>query len=122
MIDPGYPALSAALSASMLWRAGAAVAEGIARAWPSSFVVTVSAPIRKTLDRSLIAWVVALGGALCLLLQPAIPEYVRPGLPRAWQAAAIVVAVIVAMNGRAIEEAWPHSRLARLFAHRRPQR
>ena len=118
MIDPAYPALSKSLTGSLLWRAGTAMVDAVVLAWPSSVVGRVSASVRHTTDTSMVASIAALGGVLCVLLQQAVPQYIRPGLPWMWPLAAIATAAIVAVNGRAFERAWPHSRLARLVTRR----
>jgi hypothetical protein len=119
MIDPAYPALSTALVHSLLWRTGAAAVAALAMAWPSSAAARTLTALRDARSTTVIASIAALAWALWMLLQQAVPLYVRPGLPVMWPLAAIAIIVIVAMNGRALERAWPHSRLARLFA--RPQ-
>jgi hypothetical protein len=122
VIDPAFPALSKAIDGSLLWRCATAAAEAIDNAWTSSLTARAIAPVREIWNRSLIAWTIAIGGALCLLLQPAIPAYVRPGLPWMWPLAAIAIAVVVATSRRALEGAWPHSSTARMFAQRRQDR
>lgn len=118
MIDPAFPALSKALADSALWRGGAAIVSVMTAAWPSSVAARVTASLRNKVDRSTAAGIIAIGVALCALLQPAIPAYVRPGMPWIIPVAAIAIAALIASSGRAIDDAWPHSRLARLIAGR----
>lgn len=119
MIDPVYPALSHAIATSVLWRAGSAAVAGMARAWPTSLAARACTYLRQRVDGPASAWMAAIGITLCLLIQPLIPAYVRPGMPKMWPLATIAIALVAATGGRAISEAWPHSRLARLFAQRR---
>jgi hypothetical protein len=118
MIDPAYPALSNALVHSLLWRSGAAAFSALAIAWPSSAAARILTALREARSTSVLASIAALAWALWMLLQQAVPLYIRPGLPVMWPLAALAVIVIVAINGRALERAWPHSRLARLFSRR----
>ncbi len=122
MMDPSYPSLSKAVADSVLWRTGAAAVALLAAAWSSSSAARMVAATRDRFDRPSMAWTITVGGLLCLLLQPAIPAYIRSGLPWFWPLTAIAVAAVCAANVRALEKAWPHSLLARLVTERRPHR
>jgi len=122
MIDPRYPGLSTAIVHSILWRAGAAVVDAFANAWPASRTATAAAataPLRGLVN---IASIAAVAGAIALVMQVAIPSYVRSGMPLMWPIAALILLTIVAVWAKAFERAWPYSRIARLSTTSRSPR
>lgn len=116
MIDPRYPALSMTIVNSLLWRAGAALTEAFARAWPSSRAAAQATAVRRLGGVSSVAFIAAAAVAAATAIQLAVPAYVRSGLPIMWPLTAIVVLIIVAVWSKSFQHAWPHSRLARLLA------
>ena len=122
MIDPRYPGLSTAIVHSILWRSGAAVVGAFANAWPASRTATAVGASARLRGLFSIASIAAVAGAIALVVQLAIPAYVRSGLPLMWPIAAIILLAIVAVWAKAFERAWPYSQIARLSTTSRSPR
>lgn len=116
MIDPRYPGLSAAIVHSILWRAGAAVVDAFANAWPTSRTATAVAAAARLRGLFNIGLIAGIAGAIAVVMQLIVPTYVRSGVPLMWPVAAIVLLAIVALGAKAFERAWPDSQVARLSA------
>jgi hypothetical protein len=113
MIDPRYPGLSTAIVQSILWRVGAAAIDAFAKAWPASRTATAISGIARLRGLFNIALIAAAAGAIALVMQLAIPSYVRSGLPLMWPIAAIILLAIVGVWAKAFERAWKFSQVAR---------
>jgi hypothetical protein len=113
MIDIQYPALSRVLAGSVLWRCGVRLSLLAAAAWHGSHTARLTGQLVQSATTGGIAAIVAIAGTVALVAQPALPQYVRSGLPLAWPLAAVTLAIIVALQPSAFERAWTHSVLAR---------
>ena len=122
MIDLRYPGLSTAIVNSVLWRTGAAVVDAFANAWPGSRTAGVVTTVARLRGLSSVASIAAVAGTVAFAIQFAVPAYVRSGLPIMWPIAGIILLATIAALAKSFEQAWPHSRLARLLAMSRPLR
>ena len=114
MIDPRYPGLSTAIVNSLLWRAGTGMVDGFANAWPRSRTAAGVAAVARLRGVSSVALVAAAAATIAFAVQFVVPAYVRSGLPIMWPIAGIILLATIAARAKSFEQAWPHSRLARL--------
>jgi hypothetical protein len=122
MIDPRYPGLSTAIVNSVLWRACAAVVDAFANAWPRSRSAGVVATLAGLRGLANVTFLAAAAATVAFAIQFAVPTYVRSGLPIMWPIAGIILLAIIAACAQSFEQAWPHSRLARLLTMSQPLR
>lgn len=116
MIDANYPALSRAVTNSLLWQAGSAAATIVEASWRSSMIarlITAVAPLRNL---RVIALILAVALAISLGVQSVVPLYVRPGLPVFWPLLLLALLIVMAAWPSPFERAWQRSLLARLLA------
>lgn len=116
MIDAHYPSLSRVLSHSLLWRLAEACVDTIGAAWRSSRTARLAATVARLGQPRSLVLVCAIGGALALAAQLAIPVYVRSGLPIAWPLTAVLLVIAVAIFPAAFERAWSRSAMARMLS------
>lgn len=115
MIDRNYPALSRAISASLLWAFVTTVADATERAWTTSASRRAIVRAGDGWDVRTFALLAAIACSVSLAAQALIPAYVRSGLPVFWPLLLIALLVAIAVWPAVFQRAWTGSTVARLI-------
>jgi hypothetical protein len=116
MIDPAYPALSRAVSGSLLWRAATIGVRAGSAAWQSSATARFVSALSVLRSTATLAFIAAAAGTVWVLAQSVLPEYVRSGLPLMWPIAAVLLLAGVAVAANHMDRAWRDSVVAGIFS------